>query len=79
MHFLVNSIRQDIQNELVAELYREHEFDEMLQEAEDAVSASREPHGASRVVVPRESLCLEIVVPHMAIRPPAAVPPPAAT
>ncbi|KAL1521567.1 hypothetical protein AB1Y20_021226 [Prymnesium parvum] len=37
MHFLVNSVRQDIQNELVAELYREHEFDEMLQEAEDTV------------------------------------------
>ena len=37
MHFLVNSIRGNIQNELVAELYRENEFEEMLREADDTV------------------------------------------
>merc|ERR1719230_1538100 len=51
MHFLVNSIRQDIQNELVAELYRENEFDEMLQEADDAV---KRRHECQKLVVALE-------------------------
>jgi len=37
MHFMVNAVRSNIQNELVAEIYRENEFSEMLQEADDAV------------------------------------------
>ena len=37
MHFLVNSIRTNIQEELVIELYREDEFSDMLKEADDAV------------------------------------------
>ena len=37
MHFLVNSVRANIQEELVIELYREDEFTEMLREADDAV------------------------------------------
>ena len=37
MHFLVNAVRGNIQNELVAELYKEGEFDEMLKETDDAV------------------------------------------
>lgn len=31
MHFMVNAVRSNIQNELVAEIYRENEFSEMLQ------------------------------------------------
>jgi len=37
MHFLVNSVRANIQEELVIELYKEDEFSEMLREADDAV------------------------------------------
>ena len=37
MHFLVNSVRANIQEELVIELYREDEFADMLREADDAV------------------------------------------
>ena len=37
MHFLVNSVRANIQEELVIELYREDDFTEMLKEADDAV------------------------------------------
>ena len=37
MHFLVNSVRANIQEELVIELYKEDEFKEMLREADDAV------------------------------------------
>ena len=37
MHFLVNSVRQNVQNELVAELYKEGEFDATLRETDDAV------------------------------------------
>ena len=37
MHFLVNSVRANIQEELVIELYREDEFTDMLREADDAV------------------------------------------
>ena len=35
MHFLVNSVRANIQEELVIELYREEEFSDMLREADD--------------------------------------------
>jgi len=37
MHFLVNAVRREIQNELVGELYKEGDFDEMLQQEEAAV------------------------------------------
>ena len=37
MHFLVNSLQEKIQEELVIELYKEDEFAEMLQEDADAV------------------------------------------
>ena len=37
MHFLVNSVKSNIQEELVIELYREDEFTDMLREADDAV------------------------------------------
>ena len=37
MHFMVNSVRSNIQEELVIELYKEDEFAEMLREADDAV------------------------------------------
>uniref|UniRef100_A0A7S4BXD0 GED domain-containing protein n=2 Tax=Chrysotila carterae TaxID=13221 RepID=A0A7S4BXD0_CHRCT len=36
MHFLVNAARSEMQNNLVAELYREHELDSMFAEAEEA-------------------------------------------
>ena len=42
MHFLVNSVRQNVQNELVAQLYKEDEFNEMLREAPDAVRRRQE-------------------------------------
>lgn len=38
MYFLVNHIRDSLQNELVAELYREGEMGQLLQEADDIAS-----------------------------------------
>ena len=46
MHFLVNSVRANIQEELVIELYREDEFAEMLREADDAVRRCAAAAGA---------------------------------
>eukprot|EP00977_Amphora_coffeiformis_P024372 scaffold15653_cov143-Amphora_coffeaeformis.AAC.4 len=41
MYFLVNHVRDSLQNELVSELYREAEVGTLLQEAED-VAARRQ-------------------------------------
>jgi hypothetical protein len=38
MYFLVNHVRDSLQNELVAELYREGEMGQLLQEADDIAS-----------------------------------------
>ena len=42
MHFLVNQCKAGFQNELVAELYREDEFELMLSEAPEAVRGRTE-------------------------------------
>lgn len=41
MHLLVNYSRESIQNRLVAALYKEENFDELLQE-DDTISTERE-------------------------------------
>jgi hypothetical protein len=38
MYFLVNHVRDSLQNELVSELYREAEMGQLLQEADDIAS-----------------------------------------
>ena len=50
MHFLVNSVRANIQEELVIELYKENEFAEMLMEADDAVRKREECLGLVRTL-----------------------------
>lgn len=41
MYFLVNHVRDSLQNELVSELYREAEMGQLLQEADD-IAARRQ-------------------------------------
>lgn len=41
MHLLVNYSRESVQNRLVAALYKEENFDELLQE-DDTISTERE-------------------------------------
>jgi len=41
MHFLVNGARQEMQNTLVAKLYKEDELDEMFAEANEVVNQRR--------------------------------------
>ena len=38
MHFLVNSFKQSLQNELVAHLYKEEVMSELMRETEDVAS-----------------------------------------
>lgn len=41
MHFLVNSIKENLQNRLVSELYREELFSELLKE-DESIARERE-------------------------------------
>ena len=50
MHFLVNQCKAGFQNELVAELYRENEFEQMLCEAPEAVRRRTECHEVVRAL-----------------------------
>ena len=64
MHFLVNAVRREIQNELVGELYKDGYFDEMLQHEE---AAERRRQHCVEVV--RGSKATEVLAELKAMRP----------